>query len=80
MSKQGHILIPPGNILFNQYKNENWVYPRSVTLYGKGGTCVLIGPVIEYSVFNNSFVGIVSHAEKPNTQTLIHKRHATKHR
>ena len=71
MSKQGDILIPPGNILFNQYKNENWVYPRSVTLYGKGGTSVLIGPVIEYSVFNNSFVGIVSHAEKPNTQKSL---------
>ncbi len=73
MFKQGDILVPPGNILFNEYKSENWVYPRSVTLYGKEGTSVLVAPVIKYNVFNNSFVEIVSppHAEKPNTQNNL---------
>ena len=45
MSKHGDTLIPLGNIILNRCKHENWVYPRSVTLYGKGGTSVLIGLV-----------------------------------
>ena len=31
MSKDGNTLIPQSGLISNQYKNEIWVYPQSIT-------------------------------------------------
>ena len=31
MSKDGNTLIPQSRLISNQYKNEIWVYPQSIT-------------------------------------------------
>jgi DNA-directed RNA polymerase subunit beta' len=71
--KRGDTLVPPGNLFLNKSKSESWIYLRSVILYGKEEISVLVGPVIKYNVFNNSFVEVVSlpHIEKPKTQKSL---------
>nr|YP_009490474.1 RNA polymerase beta'' subunit [Cibotium barometz]YP_010878713.1 RNA polymerase beta'' subunit [Cibotium cumingii]AWH62692.1 RNA polymerase beta'' subunit [Cibotium barometz]WHE37906.1 RNA polymerase beta'' subunit [Cibotium barometz]WHE37993.1 RNA polymerase beta'' subunit [Cibotium barometz]WHE38081.1 RNA polymerase beta'' subunit [Cibotium barometz]WHE38603.1 RNA polymerase beta'' subunit [Cibotium cumingii] len=66
--KQSDALIAPGNVIFNEFKSDNWVYLQSVTLYRKRKTSVPVRPVVEYNISNNSLVRIISHPEKPKTQ------------
>nr|YP_009746877.1 RNA polymerase beta'' subunit [Plagiogyria euphlebia]QII42523.1 RNA polymerase beta'' subunit [Plagiogyria euphlebia] len=66
--KQSDALIAPGNMIFNRFKSESWVYLQPVTLYRKRKTSVPVRPVVEYNIANNSLVRVVSHPEKPETQ------------
>nr|QRK25940.1 RNA polymerase beta'' subunit [Pteridium aquilinum subsp. japonicum] len=66
--KRGDNLIPPGNTILDGIKARDWVYLQSVTLYRKRKTSVLVRPVIEYNVSNDSLVQTVFCPDKPKTQ------------
>lgn len=50
--KQNDILIPPGKIIFEQFKAKNWIYLEWIVL-SKDSSFFLIRPAIEYKITFN---------------------------
>nr|QUG10268.1 RNA polymerase beta'' subunit [Hymenophyllum barbatum] len=61
-------LIPPGNRILDGFKCDNWVYVQSIaSSKRKRETSVLIRPVIEYNISNESLVQIAPPSKIPKT-------------
>nr|YP_010463796.1 RNA polymerase beta'' subunit [Anemia phyllitidis]UUL71063.1 RNA polymerase beta'' subunit [Anemia phyllitidis] len=66
LSKEKDTLLPPGDNTFSDLKSENWICLRLVTSR-RGKTSVLVRPVVEYKISDDSSVQTRYPRETPET-------------
>nr|YP_010283930.1 RNA polymerase beta'' subunit [Paragymnopteris bipinnata var. bipinnata]UAT96839.1 RNA polymerase beta'' subunit [Paragymnopteris bipinnata var. bipinnata] len=66
--RRDNTLVASGNMIFDEIKVKNWVYLQPVIFRGKRKTSVLVTPVAEYAVSNESLAQVPSGFDKPKTQ------------
>nr|YP_010715457.1 RNA polymerase beta'' subunit [Todea barbara]WDE24575.1 RNA polymerase beta'' subunit [Todea barbara] len=67
VSKQNDTLIPPGKVVFDEFKSDNWIYLQWIAL-SKRKTSALVRPVIEYNIPDDYSVEIPSPFNSPKEQ------------
>nr|YP_009549002.1 RNA polymerase beta'' subunit [Calciphilopteris ludens]AYW15977.1 RNA polymerase beta'' subunit [Calciphilopteris ludens] len=68
LSRRDHTLVAPDNMIFDEIEVKNWVYLQPFPFRGKRKTSVLLTPVAQYNVSDDSLAQVPFCLDKPKTQ------------